>query len=109
MFDVNKANYSLNVFVPAFVVPASWYKIVQLYKTDIVSIKVKPSALGIVLNSDIAHDFEFPQQPQITPFFAFCMAIYSFVIGEPTKFKCSTLIYHIKSYPVDDKSSLKRA
>jgi len=50
-----------------------------------------------------------PLPPQITPYFAFCTAIHSFVTAEPRDFKFGILIYHSKSHPADEKSSLKAA
>jgi len=44
---------------------------------------------------------------QTTPFSTFCIAIHSFVTGEPRDFKFGTLIYHSKSHPADEKSSRK--
>ena len=41
--------------------------------------------------------------------FAFCTAIHSFVTAEPRDFKFGILIYHSKSHPADEKSSLKAA
>jgi len=45
--------------------------------------------------------------PQTTPICTFCAAIHSFATGEPRDFKFGTLIYHSKSYPADEISSLK--
>ena len=50
-----------------------------------------------------------PNNPQTTPFSAFFTAIHSFITGEPKDFKFGTLIYHSKSHPADEKSSLKGA
>jgi len=50
-----------------------------------------------------------PLLPQTTPFSAFYTAIHSFVTGEPRDFKVGTLIYHRKSHPANEKSSLKGA
>ena len=52
-----------------------------------------------------AHDVECPQT---TPFSAFCIAIHSFVMGEPRDFKFGTLTYHSKSHPADEKIFPKR-
>jgi len=57
----------------------------------------------------IAHDLECPLTAQTTPFSAFCTAVHSFVTGEPRDFKFGTLIFHSKSQPVDEKTSLKGA
>ena len=43
------------------------------------------------------------------PIFRISTAIHSFVTGEPRDFKYGTLIYHSKSHPADEKSSLKGA
>jgi len=59
-----------------------------------------------VLNGGIAHDLECLLT---APFSAFSTAIHSFVMGEPKDFKFGTLIYHSKSHPADEKSSLKGA
>ena len=50
-----------------------------------------------------------PWPPQTTSFSAFCADIHSFVTGEPRDFKFGTLIYHSKSHPAYEKSSLKGA
>jgi len=50
-----------------------------------------------------------PQLPQTTLFSAFCTAIHSVVTGEPRDIKFGALIYHSKSHPADEKSSLKGA
>jgi len=50
-----------------------------------------------------------PWVPLTTPFSAFCTAIHSFLTGEPRDFKFGTLIYHSKSHPADERSSLKGA
>jgi len=61
-------------------------------------------------NGGIARDLECSlEPPQTTPFSVFCTAIYSFATGEPRDFKFGTLIYHSKSHPIDEKSSLKGA
>jgi len=52
---------------------------------------------------------ECPQLPQTTPFSAFCTAIHSVVTDEPRDFKFSTLTYHSKSHPADEKYFLKGA
>jgi len=58
------------------------------------------------LNVGIGDDLECPQT---TSFSAFFTAIHSFVTGEPRDFKFGTLIYHSKSHPADEKSSMKGA
>ena len=50
-----------------------------------------------------------PSHPKPPHFTAFCTAIPSFATGESTDFKFGTLIYHSKSHPADEKSSLKGA
>jgi len=50
-----------------------------------------------------------PNRPKPPQFSAFCTAIHSFVTGDPRDFKFGTLIYHSKSHPADEKSSLKGA
>ena len=72
----------------------------------IVSIKVEHEVVCSLSNGDIADDLECPLT---TPFSAFCTPIHSFVTGEPRDFKFGTLIYHNKSHPADEKSSLKGA
>jgi len=47
--------------------------------------------------------------PMTAPFSLFCTAILSFATGEARDFKFGTLIYHGKSHPADEKSSLKGA
>jgi len=71
-----------------------------------VSIKVEEEVVCALSNGGIAHDLECPLT---TPYSAFCTAIHSFATGEPTDFKFGTLIYHSKSHPADEKSSLKGA
>ena len=48
-----------------------------------------------------------PWVPLTTPLSAFCTAIHSFVTGERRDFKFGILVYHSKSHPADEKSSLK--
>ena len=48
-----------------------------------------------------------PNCPKLPPFSAFCTTIHSLVTGEPRDFKFGTLTYHSKSYPADEKYSLK--
>jgi len=71
---------------------------------SIVTIKVKEEVVCALSNGGITHDLECPLT---TPFSAFCTAIHSFVTGEPGDFKFGTFIYHSKSHPADEKSSLK--
>jgi len=61
------------------------------------------------IDAGIANDLECPLATPNHPIFAFCTAIHSFVTGEPRNFKFVTLIYHSKSHPADEKSSLKGA
>jgi len=71
-----------------------------------VSIKVEYEVVCALSNGGIVRDFECPLT---APFSAFCTTIHSFVMGEPRDFKFGTLIYHSKSHPADEKSSLKGA
>ena len=71
----------------------------------VVSIKV----VCALSNGGIARDLECPLITPNHPFSAFCTAIHNFVKGEPRDFKLGTLIYHSKSHPADEKSSLKGA
>ena len=48
-----------------------------------------------------------PKVPQTTPFSAFCTAIHSFITGERRDFKFSTLTYHSKSHPANEKGLVR--
>jgi len=69
----------------------------------IVSTKVEQDVVCALVNGNIA---------LIGPnhlIFCITTAIHSFVTGEPRDFKFGTLIYHSKSHPADEKSSLEGA